>query len=272
MISVHYYDPWDFSGAESGTITQWGRASTNPAKKSTWGQEDYMDAQLKKVYDKFVAKGYPVVVGEYGAIDKSSFDSGNTRYRADYVRTLTSTARKYGAATVYWDNGATGRYGFGLINRRTLAVTQQSLIDAIMTGSGGGGGNPGEPSGRHKIKNLATGTYLDSEANSAVILAAASTYDDQDWVLTQTSTGTWTIDNVRSGRSNLAAGAGGTIVWNSGGTDADAQWALEPVSTGGFRLNNQNTGSEYLYAATASEVRWNTGTTDASTVWILEAG
>ena len=28
MISVLYYVPWDFAGAENGTITQWGRAST----------------------------------------------------------------------------------------------------------------------------------------------------------------------------------------------------------------------------------------------------
>jgi endoglucanase len=134
MISVHYYDPWDFTGTESGTITQWGRASTNPAKKSTWGQEDHLDAQLKKTYDKFVVNGYPVVVGEYGAIDKSAFDSANNRYRADYARAIVATAKRYGAATVYWDNGATGRYGFGLINRRSYAVTQQGIIDAIMSG------------------------------------------------------------------------------------------------------------------------------------------
>jgi endoglucanase len=134
MISVHYYDPWDFAGAENGTITQWGRASTNPSRRSTWGQEDWLDAQMKKMYDKFVVQGYPVVVGEYGAIDKSSFDSGNPRYRADYMRAVVSTAKKYGAATVYWDNGATGRYGFGLINRRTLAVAHQGVVDAIMSG------------------------------------------------------------------------------------------------------------------------------------------
>jgi endoglucanase len=139
MISVHYYDPWDFAGAENSTITQWGRASTNPSKRSTWGQEDWLDAQMKKMYDKFVVQGYPVVVGEYGAIDKSSFDSGNPRYRADYTRAVVSTAKKYGAATVYWDNGATGRYGFGLLNRRTLAVAHQGVIDAIMSGLGGGG-------------------------------------------------------------------------------------------------------------------------------------
>ncbi|MFE7764120.1 glycoside hydrolase family 5 protein [Streptomyces sp. NPDC057438] len=147
MISVHHYSPWDFAGEENGTITQWGRAATNPARKSTWGQEDYLDAQLKKMYDTFVTKGYPVVVGEYGAIDKSSFDSSNNRYRADFARAVAATAKKYGAATVYWDNGATDRYGFGLFNRRSLTVTQQGIINAIMTGVGGSVAGSGLPSG-----------------------------------------------------------------------------------------------------------------------------
>ncbi|MEU4160534.1 cellulase family glycosylhydrolase [Actinoplanes sp. NPDC026670] len=133
MISVHYYDPWDFTGTESGAITQWGPNATDASKKSTWGQQDFMDSQLKKMYDKFVVNGYPVFVGEYGSIDKTSADSTNNRYRADYARTMVATAKKYGAATAYWDNGYNGQYGFGLFNRSTATVTQQSIIDAIMS-------------------------------------------------------------------------------------------------------------------------------------------
>lgn len=137
MISVHYYDPWDFTGEESTRITQWGRGSTNPAKKSTWGQEDFLDAQLKKMYDKFVTQGYPVVVGEYGAIDKAFADSSNPRYRADYVRAVAATSKKYGAAPIYWDNGWNGQYGFGMFDRQTLAVTQQGMINAMLSGVSG---------------------------------------------------------------------------------------------------------------------------------------
>lgn len=132
MISVHYYDPWDFTGTESGATTQWGPNATDPAKKSTWGQQDFMDAQLKKMHDTFATKGYPVFVGEYGSIDKTAFDPSNNRYRADYARTLVATAAKYGAVTAYWDNGHNGQYGFALFDRRTATVTQQGIIDAIM--------------------------------------------------------------------------------------------------------------------------------------------
>ncbi|PZG01786.1 cellulase family glycosylhydrolase [Micromonospora deserti] len=148
MISVHYYDPWDFAGAENGTITQWGPGATNPSRTSTWGQEDYMDAQLKKMHDTFVVRGYPVVVGEYGSIDKTSFDSANNRYRADFARTLVATSKKYGAAPVYWDNGYNGQYGFGLFNRSSATVTQQGIIDAIMSTAAATFRLRGEASGR----------------------------------------------------------------------------------------------------------------------------
>ncbi|MEV6845164.1 cellulase family glycosylhydrolase [Actinoplanes sp. NPDC051411] len=142
MISVHYYDPWDFTGQEDGNITQWGSAATNTAKKSTWGQEDYMDTMLKKMYDAFVVRGYPVFVGEYGSIDKTSFDSANNTYRTNFARALVSTAKKYGAATAYWDNGFNGQYGFGLFDRSSATVTQPGIISAIVNAAAGGAGPP----------------------------------------------------------------------------------------------------------------------------------
>lgn len=275
MISVHYYDPWDFAGDTSGTITQWGPAATNPSKTSTWGQEDYLDSQLKKMYDTFVTRGYPVVVGEYGSIDKSSFDSSNNKYRADYAHAVTTTAKKYGAVPVYWDNGANGQYGFGLFDRRSDAVTQQGIVNAIMSGVGsggtGGGGGSSLPSGTYKIKNSATGTYLDSDPNGALVLAAASNYDDQDWTVTRTGSGTWTIRNVRTGRFYLASdAANNAVIWNSGNITADSLWTVEQVSSGSYRLNNQSTGRDYMYETSTGRVKWNTGATDASTVWALE--
>ena len=137
MISVHYYDPWDFAGEENGTITQWGPAATNPAKKSTWGQQDFMDAQLKKMHDTFVVDADTRCSSVSTARStRRRLDSTNNRYRADYARTLVATAKKYGAATAYWDNGYNGQYGFGLFNRSSATVTQQGIIDAIMSGVG----------------------------------------------------------------------------------------------------------------------------------------
>ncbi len=141
MISVHYYSPWDFCGEESGTITQWGATAKDIYRKSTWGQEYYMDSQLKSVYDKFVVNGYPAVIGEFGSVDKSSADSTNITYREIFAKTLCTYAKTYGSVPVYWDNGYNGAYGFALFDRTNLRVTQQTVINAIMSGIGTGAGS-----------------------------------------------------------------------------------------------------------------------------------
>lgn len=134
MISAHYYSPWDFAGEESGTITQWGATSTNPSKKSSWGQEDYLNSQLQLMYNKFVTQGYPVVIGEFGSIDKTAYDSSNNVYRAAFAKAVTATAKNYQAVPIYWDNGYNGQHGFALFNRSNNTITQQGIIDAIMQG------------------------------------------------------------------------------------------------------------------------------------------
>ena len=132
MVSVHYYDPWDYCGDDtSGSYSQWGKDG-NPNKKVTWSSdEDYMEGQLKKVNDKFVTEGYPVIIGEYGCINKTATDAANTIYRAHYVGTMCELAKKYGCVPVYWDNGAVGN-SFGLINRNTYEIEQPEMIDAMM--------------------------------------------------------------------------------------------------------------------------------------------
>lgn len=133
MISVHYYSPWDFCGEESGNITQWGSSAANAWKKSSWGQEDYLVSQLRTMSDTFVKKGYPVVIGEYGAVDKSNYDYNNNTYRAAFAKVVCQTAKTNGAVPIYWDNGYNGQYGFGLFNRYNNTVTQQKILNAIMS-------------------------------------------------------------------------------------------------------------------------------------------
>ena len=131
MISVHYYDPWGFCGEESSTATQWGSVATNSSKVDSWGDESYLKSQFNSLYNKFTSQGYPVVIGEYGAIDKAAYDSQNTACRAEFASKVCSYAKTYGCVPIWWDNGDTNTYGFALFNRKTYAVTQQKIIDAI---------------------------------------------------------------------------------------------------------------------------------------------
>lgn len=132
MISVHYYSPWDFCGGENGVITQWGNEADDPSKTSTTCDETYMKNQLNLMKTTFADKGYPVFIGEYGSIDKTSYDSENEYYRAYFARKLCQLSRKNGCIPMYWDNGYNGVHGFGLFDRTTCEVTQPVIIDAIM--------------------------------------------------------------------------------------------------------------------------------------------
>lgn len=136
MISVHYYSPWDFCGGENCVITQWGNEADDPSKTSTTCDETYMKNQLNLMKTKFADKGYPVFIGEYGSIDKTSYDSENEYYRAYFARKLCQLSRKNGCIPMYWDNGYNGVHGFGLFDRTTCEVTQPVIIDAIMEGFG----------------------------------------------------------------------------------------------------------------------------------------
>lgn len=136
MISVHYYSPWDFCGWENCVITQWGNEADDPSKTSTTCDETYMKNQLNLMKTTFADKGYPVFIGEYGSIDKTSYDSENEYYRAYFARKLCQLSRKNGCIPMYWDNGYNGVHGFGLFDRTTCEVTQPVIIDAIMEGFG----------------------------------------------------------------------------------------------------------------------------------------
>lgn len=132
MVSVHYYAPWDFCGDGTSTsYSQWGK-DADPRKTPSYAPESYMEEQMKKVYDKFVAVGYPVIIGEYGCINKSSADPENTKFRAYYDNTLCKYAKQYGCVPVYWDNGAVAN-SFGLFNRNTYRVVMPEIVESIVS-------------------------------------------------------------------------------------------------------------------------------------------
>ncbi|WP_255570178.1 cellulase family glycosylhydrolase [Cohnella sp. CFH 77786] len=243
MISVHYYSPWDFCGVESGAITQWGATATNASKKSTWGQEDYLDSQLKSTFDKFVTQGYPVVVGEFGSIDKTAFDSSNNTYRAAFAKAVSQTAKKYGSVPVYWDNGHNGQYGFALFNRSTYAVTQQGIIDAIMSGMGGSTGI----AGTYKIKNVTTGLYVDGMGRTTNGSNAGqwsnSSSNNQKWVIESYGSDS-KIKNVATGLylDGMGLTSAGSICGQWGNSNSNNQrWVLESYG-GNYRIKNVATG------------------------------
>lgn len=134
MISVHYYDPWDFCGEEgSDTFYKWGDTAKKFVKPRQ--SESLVNRQFDKLYNAFIANGYGVVIGEYGSIDRTSKNEINTIYRAYFAEYVNYAAHQRNIVTVYWDNGYNGNHGFGLFDRTKCTVTQPEIIKGIMDGA-----------------------------------------------------------------------------------------------------------------------------------------
>lgn len=120
MLSVHYYDPSDFTIGENN-IKTWG----------TQVQRTYMQNQIKKIanFANGESINMPVFIGEYGAIDKN-----NNNYRGMYLKYFNMYAKQNNVITAYWDNGFTDEYGFALFDRttNTLTDTGHTLIKNIV--------------------------------------------------------------------------------------------------------------------------------------------
>ena len=134
MISVHYYDPWKFCGGEEAPgIFRWGDSIKGQAIRNRG--EKHTDAKFDQLYDAFISKGYGVIIGEYGAIDKTYKDSRSTAYRAYFAEYVNYAAHQRNIVTVYWDNGYNGKHGFGLFDRTKCTVTQPEIIKGIINGA-----------------------------------------------------------------------------------------------------------------------------------------
>lgn len=144
MVEVHYYDPSDYTIMEKdgdwSTYVKffWGKDFHQGGNRDcTWGEEADMLSQLKKMQSKFVNKGIPVIIGEYGAypeehISKNvSFSSNEIEIvkasREFWYKSFTKYARQTGVLPFVWDTGE-------LINRNTGEVyaDKQYIVDALI--------------------------------------------------------------------------------------------------------------------------------------------
>ena len=139
FAEVHYYDPWDFCGANSndGAKFYWGKEGGYTEGISSYGQEDHVRAQFAKMKSKFVDKGIPVIMGEYGAVNRTAALASEAEKlkhqesRKYFLKYTTQIMRENGILPFYWDNGHIGKDGFGLFNRKTKTVFDQAAIDGL---------------------------------------------------------------------------------------------------------------------------------------------
>ncbi len=132
MMEVHYYDPYNFTLNDKSTIWQWGSTATDAKATEAWANEAYADAQFQKMKTKFVDKGIPVILGEFGAIRRSEY-AGAENYRLAWDRYIARSAWTHGLVPIYWDAGAaTENHSMGLFNRNTGAQVHPDIVAALV--------------------------------------------------------------------------------------------------------------------------------------------
>jgi endoglucanase len=124
MMEVHYYDPYDFALNGDSKIWQWGAIAKDPAAAQTWADEPWVEKQFSAMRERFVDRGVPVIVGEYGAYPKPKYP-GMKPYVHHWIRHVTGSMRKHGLVPVWWETN-------GLFDRATGAQKDPETIRAIV--------------------------------------------------------------------------------------------------------------------------------------------
>lgn len=129
MVSVHIYSPWAFCGSEDNSDDFYTTYTTKKLEAN--------DREVKPLYDTYSSKGIPVIVGEYGCINKD-----NSEERAFYLEGMNRIFKKYKCVGVYWDQGWFDRsqkpdYSFSIIDREKGEPIEREVTDALLRGKFG---------------------------------------------------------------------------------------------------------------------------------------
>jgi endoglucanase len=153
MLEVHFYQPWNFCGEDKdeswGKMAYfWGSPYNNQAnidgtnRNSTWGDESYMNTLFGKLKSQYVDKGYPIILGEFGAIRRDNLKSTSywethNKSRQYYDEKAVEYGKNNGMVPFYWDNGGSnGSYqNFCLFDRSSYSIIDQYVMDGLKEGA-----------------------------------------------------------------------------------------------------------------------------------------
>lgn len=120
VVSVHAYEPYDFA--------------LNTQGRSEWNNDTRaIDTLMSDLKELFTDKGIPVIIGEFGAMNKD-----NEEDRAAWVEYYVKAAKEIGVPCLWWDNGLFEGEGerFGLFDRHTAECKYPSIVEAMLKGTG----------------------------------------------------------------------------------------------------------------------------------------
>jgi aryl-phospho-beta-D-glucosidase BglC (GH1 family) len=147
MAEVHFY-PYQFALMENDetwgkVFYYWGKnnhSSTDTDRNPTWGEEIFVDSVFNLMKEQFVNKNIPIVLGEFGAVKRTTL-TGDTfkRHilsRRTFYNYVVSSALNKGIIPVAWDAGGKGNLTMTIFDRKTGTVYDLGLLNAIRSGGG----------------------------------------------------------------------------------------------------------------------------------------
>ena len=140
MVEVHFYDPYQFTDLSEDK--DWGKYYLYWGKNNKGGDadrtadakynEDYVEAQMEKMKTHFFDKGYPVLIGEFGAnqrlaIGKDALHDASVK---DYYKAVVTSAINNGCVPVAWDTNG-GLPSMTIFNRANTTVSNANILESI---------------------------------------------------------------------------------------------------------------------------------------------
>ena len=119
IVEAHIYQPFYFTSEVSPETTDW--ANGKPT----------LESYIYNMYENYVKNGTPVIIGEFGAVDKD-----NLKPRMSWLKFFVDTCYKYGIKCFWWDNGNAAEYE--IFDRTSLKITEPELLEVMMTEANGG--------------------------------------------------------------------------------------------------------------------------------------
>lgn len=144
MMEIHYYNPWQFWGMEKDeswgkVFYYWGEGNhvSGSQHNPNWDcEEGNMEYLLRLMKTKFVDKGIPVIIGEFGANWRTITGQGESQEKHNasiktHYKTLCQLALEMGMVPMVWDTNYCNRPSMTIVNRNTRSVYNTYMMEGI---------------------------------------------------------------------------------------------------------------------------------------------
>lgn len=122
ILSAHAYSPYDFAMDRYSGDVSFDLNTDLEKKREIFGM-------MEGLYGRFISRGIPVMMDEFGALEKP----GNYQARVNYAAYYTAAASAHGITCFVWDNHIfSGDYErFGLMDRNRVRWVYPDIVLAI---------------------------------------------------------------------------------------------------------------------------------------------